>query len=67
MTALRAKENGQGIWRYLSGSKEAMKAQKAAFYLATGQFSQVVGLYYAHKYFGAKAKADVHHWNCNSK
>lgn len=47
--------------RALSGSKEAMKAQKAAFYLATGQFSQVVGLYYAHKYFGAKAKADVHH------
>lgn len=47
--------------RALSGSKEAMKPQKAAFYLATNQYSQVVGLYYAHKYFGAQAKADVHH------
>lgn len=47
--------------RALSGSKEAMKPQKAAFYLATSQFDQVVGLYYAHKYFGEKAKNDVHH------
>ena len=47
--------------RALSGSKEAMNPQKAAFYLATNQYSQVVGLYYAHKYFGAQAKADVHH------
>lgn len=45
--------------RAISGSKEAMSQQKSAFYLATGQFDQVVGLYYAHKYFGAKAKADV--------
>lgn len=47
--------------RALSGSKEAMQPKKAAYYLATGQFSQVVGLYYAHKYFGADAKADVTH------
>lgn len=46
--------------RALSGSKEAMKPQKAAYYLASEQFDQVVGLYYAHKYFGPKAKADVH-------
>lgn len=46
--------------RALSGSKEAMKPQKAAYYLASNQFDQVVGLYYAHKYFGPKAKADVH-------
>lgn len=46
--------------RALSGSKEAMKAQKAAYYLAADQFDQVVGLYYAHKYFGPEAKADVH-------
>ncbi|MFT9213979.1 M13 family metallopeptidase [Liquorilactobacillus ghanensis] len=45
--------------RAISGSKEPMNQQKSAFYLATGQFNQVVGLYYAHKYFGAKAKADV--------
>lgn len=45
--------------RALSGSKEPMKPQKAAYYLATGRFSQTVGLYYAHKYFGTKAKNDV--------
>lgn len=45
--------------RALSGSKEAMKAKKAAYYLASNQFSQVVGLYYAHKYFVPTAKADV--------
>ena len=47
--------------RALSGSKEAKKPQKAAYYLATNQFDQVVGLYYGHKYFGPQAKADVHH------
>ncbi|KRL80231.1 M13 family metallopeptidase [Ligilactobacillus equi] len=47
--------------RALSGSKEAMNPQKAAYYLASNQFDQVVGLYYAHKYFGPEAKADVHH------
>ncbi|MFD1318130.1 M13 family metallopeptidase [Loigolactobacillus zhaoyuanensis] len=46
--------------RALSGSKEAMKPQKSAYYLATSQFNQVVGDYYGHKYFGATAKADVH-------
>lgn len=46
--------------RALSGSKEAMAPNKAAYYLASNQFSQVVGLYYAKKYFGPEAKADVH-------
>lgn len=46
--------------RALSGAKEAMKPQKAAYYLATRQYDQVVGLYYGHKYFGEAAKADVH-------
>lgn len=45
--------------RAISGSKEPMKPQKSAYYLATSQFDQVVGLYYAHKYFGAQAKTDV--------
>ncbi|ANK62234.1 M13 family metallopeptidase [Loigolactobacillus backii] len=50
-----------GIYgRALSGSKEATKQQKSAYYLASGQFDQVVGLYYGHKYFGATAKQDVH-------
>ncbi|RRG05934.1 MAG: M13 family peptidase [Lactobacillus sp.] len=50
-----------GIYgRALSGSKEAMKPQKSAYYLAAGQFDQVVGDYYGRKYFGEAAKADVH-------
>ncbi|MFC6259350.1 M13 family metallopeptidase [Levilactobacillus fujinensis] len=45
--------------RALSGQKQAQSREKAAFYLATGTFSQVVGDYYGRKYFGEKAKADV--------
>ncbi|WP_429971480.1 M13 family metallopeptidase [Fructilactobacillus sp. Tb1] len=47
--------------RALSGKKEATNQTKAAYYLASGTFNQVVGDYYGHKYFGEKAKADVHH------
>ncbi|KRM96153.1 M13 family metallopeptidase [Loigolactobacillus rennini] len=46
--------------RALSGSKEAMSQQKSAYYLAAGQFDQVVGDYYGRRYFGPKAKQDVH-------
>lgn len=46
--------------RALSGQKEAMKQQKSAFYMARRMFSQVVGDYYGKKYFGEKAKQDVH-------
>lgn len=45
--------------RALSGQKEARSQKKAAYYLATGTFGQVVGDYYGRKYFGEKAKADV--------
>lgn len=45
--------------RILSGKKEAPNKQKAAFYLAYGQYNMVVGDYYARKYFGSKAKKDV--------
>ncbi|KRL01662.1 oligoendopeptidase O [Liquorilactobacillus capillatus DSM 19910] len=45
--------------RTISGSKEPMNTSKSAYYLATSQFDQVVGLYYAHKYFGETAKNDV--------
>jgi putative endopeptidase len=41
------------------GTSEARSQEKHAFDLATGQFSQAVGLYYGHKYFGEAAKADV--------
>lgn len=47
--------------RHISGVTEAKPQKKAAFYLANGRFSQVVGVYYGHKYFGEKAKADVEH------
>ncbi|MFV0557868.1 MAG: M13 family metallopeptidase [Enterococcus sp.] len=45
--------------RFLSGTTEAMPPKKAAFYLANGQFSQVVGQFYGKKYFGEQAKQDV--------
>ncbi|SJZ81514.1 putative endopeptidase [Pilibacter termitis] len=45
--------------RALSGIAEARSQEKHAFDLATNTFSQVVGLYYGHKYFGEDAKADV--------
>jgi putative endopeptidase len=47
--------------RHISGVDEAMPKEKAAYYLAIGQFDQVVGDYYGRKYFGEKAKNDVKH------
>ncbi|MHA8110219.1 M13 family metallopeptidase [Lactobacillaceae bacterium Melli_B4] len=46
--------------RALSGQEQPASKQRAAYYLATGTFDQVVGDYYGHKYFGEKAKQDVH-------
>lgn len=43
----------------LSGSQEITKPKKAAYYLASETFDQVVGDYYGRTYFGEKAKADV--------
>lgn len=49
-----------GIYnRALSGAAEARPQKKAAFYLASGRFDQVVGDYYGKKYFGEQAKSDV--------
>ena len=45
--------------RTLSGTDEAMPPKKAAYYLATGQFDQVIGDYYGKTYFGEAAKKDV--------
>ena len=50
---------GSDFSRKLSGTSEARSQEKHAFDLATGQFSQAVGLYYGHKYFGEAAKVDV--------
>ncbi|WP_099973955.1 M13-type metalloendopeptidase [Lactobacillus terrae] len=43
----------------LNGAKELQNRTKFAFHKATGYFSQIIGLYYGEKYFGASAKADV--------
>lgn len=43
----------------LSGAAENISQEKHYFYLATGQFDQVIGNYYAHHYFGKAAKDDV--------
>ncbi|WP_429964133.1 M13 family metallopeptidase [Enterococcus sp. AZ072] len=49
-----------GIYsRALSGTAEARPQKKAAFYLASGRFDQVLGDYYGKKYFGEQAKNDV--------
>lgn len=45
--------------RAIKGTAEARSPEKAAYDLATGMFSQAVGLYYGKKYFGEDAKNDV--------
>ncbi|KRM93263.1 M13 family peptidase [Lentilactobacillus senioris DSM 24302 = JCM 17472] len=55
------RQTGSTFGRTLSGRKATTSQQKSAFYLASGVFGQTVGDFYAHKYFGDKAKADVEH------
>ncbi|WP_367300486.1 M13-type metalloendopeptidase [Leuconostoc carnosum] len=50
---------GGAYVRVLTGLPEARSNQKAAFYLANGEFNQAVGLYYASQKFSSEAKADV--------
>lgn len=50
---------GGAFMRALSGTKEAQKKEKFAFYQAYNRFSQVVGLYYGENFFGPIAKQDV--------
>lgn len=45
--------------RAVVGSQQAISQAKHAYRLATSYFSQVIGDYYGHKYFGAAAKQDV--------
>lgn len=47
--------------RALSGSKKPVSQRKFSYYLARDVFSQVMGDYYGRKYFGEKAKNNVHH------
>ncbi|MGX7091827.1 M13 family metallopeptidase [Hutsoniella sourekii] len=44
----------------LSGNTEIKSPEKQAFYLATGQYDDVIGIYYGKKYFGPQARQDVY-------
>lgn len=43
----------------LSGQPELAAGEKQAYRIASGAFSEVVGVYYGQTYFGSEAKADV--------
>lgn len=43
----------------LSGQGKLTPAKRHAYYLANGSFSEILGIFYGKKYFGAEAKADV--------
>lgn len=45
--------------RMLSGVAEATSREKSAYYLASGMFSEVAGIYYGKTYFGEQARQDV--------
>lgn len=51
---------GGSYTRYLSGVDEAQNIEKYSYYFATGIYSDVISVYYGEKYFGEKAKKDVH-------
>lgn len=53
------RQTGSTYGRALSGRKSTTPQKKSAFYLASGVFGQKTGDFYAHKYFGEQAKADV--------
>ena len=50
---------GGGFRRALSGIAASSTAEKFAYQLASGMYSQPVGLYYGEKYFGEEAKKDI--------
>lgn len=45
--------------RMLSGVAEPTSWEKGAYYLASGTFGEVVGIYYGRTYFGEQARQDV--------
>ena len=45
----------------VTGRPELHSQEKAAYYLAKNQFSQVLGNYYGRNYFGPEAREDVRH------
>ena len=50
---------GGGFYRALSGIAAAASPEKFAYQLASGLYSEPVGLYYGEKYFGEAAKQDI--------
>jgi len=50
---------GGGFRRALSGIAANSSAEKFAYQLASGLYSEPVGLYYGEKYFGEEAKKDI--------
>ena len=50
---------GGGFMRALSGIAATSSAEKFAYQLASGMYSEPVGLYYGEKYFGEEAKKDI--------
>ena len=50
---------GSGFRRAISGIAANSSAEKFAYQLASGMYSEPVGLYYGEKYFGEEAKKDI--------
>ena len=50
---------GGAFRRALSGITAVSSAEKFAYQLSSGMFSEPVGLYYGEKYFGEEAKKDI--------
>ena len=50
---------GGGFRRAISGIAANSSAEKFAYQLASGMYSEPVGLYYGEKYFGEEAKKDI--------
>ncbi len=50
---------GGGFRRALSGIAANSSAEKFAYQLASGMYSEPIGLYYGEKYFGEEAKKDI--------
>ena len=53
------RELGGAFRRALSGIAAAPSTEKFAYQLASGLYSEPVGLYYGEKYFGEEAKKDI--------
>ena len=50
---------GGGFRRALSGIAANSSAEKFAYQLSSGMYSEPIGLYYGEKYFGEEAKKDI--------